>query len=298
MKKSILAGILLPVSVFLFTFGVLSCSSSDDSGSKDDTEADSGIMDSGADTDSDTDSDSDSDSGVYDAGNHDAGWYSDECRITYCQGILYECGDCEDNDGDDVADSKDRDCLGPCDNNESGYNTMIPGGNAAGCKQDCYFDKDTGDGNDKCEWDHRCDPLEPEEVADCDYGKNCSNCDCQDWLDEQSQECLDFCLPLVPNGCDCFGCCEFEDDSEEFFFIGSPGCTVDSLENCDPCTHVESCYNECGHCEYCMGKTELPEDCNGVQECPPDSQPCGQPGDEPCPEGEYCVTGCCVSFLE
>jgi hypothetical protein len=25
---------------------------------------------------------------------------------------------------------------------------------------------------------------------------------------EMPQTCLEFCTPLVPNGCDCFGCCQ------------------------------------------------------------------------------------------
>ncbi len=221
-------------------------------------------------------------------------WHDPNCHVVACQGHVYACGDCRDNDGDGKADSQDPDCLGPCDNNESGYNLEIPGGNAAPCRQDCYYDQDTGGGNDECVWDHRCDDLQPVETAGCDYDAPCGNCRCEDWMAGQSAVCLDFCLPITPNGCDCFGCCELRPD--EWRFLGSPGCSIEAIENCSPCTPVASCLNECGHCELCLGKTELPPDCNEQQECPEGVQPCGEPGDDPCPEGQYCVTGCCVYY--
>ena len=80
----------------------------------------------------------------------DASPHTYVCTVTNCQTHTYQCGDCIDNDGDGLTDSQDPDCLGVCDNNEGGFNTDIPGGNAAPCKMDCYFDQDTGDGNDDC----------------------------------------------------------------------------------------------------------------------------------------------------
>jgi len=228
----------------------------------------------------------------------DAGWQSDECYITYCQELLYACGDCEDNDGDGLIDSQDPDCLGPCDNNEAGFNTQIPGGNSQPCMADCYFDKDSGPGNDDCYWDQRCDPLQPEAVQACLYNIPCGTCQCTEWSTTQSTTCLDICLPLVPNGCDCFGCCELDADTADFRFIGSPGCGPDNLAACDPCTPVTGCFNECGDCELCLGRTELPPECEDGQTCPPGQQQCGQPGDDPCPEGTYCITGCCVYVVQ
>lgn len=226
-----------------------------------------------------------------------SGWHGDECVITNCQSHLYACGDCEDNDDDGLIDSKDPDCLGPCDNNESGFNTEIPGGNSAPCTQECYFDQDTGAGNDDCHWDHRCDDYEPVAQNPCNYNQNCASCDCDGWMETQSTQCLDFCLPLVPNGCDCFGCCELEAESGVYRFIGSPDCSLAQPENCSQCTPVTSCLNECGHCEICIGKPELPPDCT-EQQCPEGVQPCGQPGQEPCPTGYYCITGCCTPVVD
>ena len=82
------------------------------------------------------------------------------CVQATCQGKIYACGDCTDNDGDGKTDMNDVGCLGPCDNTETDLTLGIPGGNNAPCKADCYFDQDTGSGNDTCEWDHSCDPHE------------------------------------------------------------------------------------------------------------------------------------------
>lgn len=227
-------------------------------------------------------------------------WHSDECRQVTCQGHLYQCGDCIDNDDDDQIDFRDLQCLGPCDNNEDGFNTNIPGGASAPCKLDCYFDQDSGEGNDDCHWDLRCDPLKPQGLNTCNHDLACGNCDCDGWYAAQSQLCLDFCLPLVPNGCDCFGCCQLEPVANPgaYRFIGSPGCTIDNIESCDPCTPNPSCINECDHCEICVGKPELPADCTtGEDQCPPGVQPCGQPGQDPCPENYYCITGCCIETV-
>src|SRR5262245_159116 len=56
------------------------------------------------------------------------------CYITYCQGKVYQCGNCQDDDGDGLTDSMDPDCLGPCQNNEAAFYGSIPGQNNAPCK--------------------------------------------------------------------------------------------------------------------------------------------------------------------
>src|SRR5262249_51732889 len=61
------------------------------------------------------------------------------CYIAPCQGKVYACGDCIDNDGDGLVDSMDPDCLGACQNNEAGFYGSIPGQNNAPCKSDCYW---------------------------------------------------------------------------------------------------------------------------------------------------------------
>lgn len=247
--------------------------------------------------------------------------------VAPCQGHIYLCGNTLDDDGDGLADSEDPDCLGPCDNNEGGFYLNIPGGDSSPCQLDCYFDQDQGPGNDGCEWDARCDPLEPDPNPLCAYEdppRPPTVCP-----DTQDPECEVNCGPLVPNGCDCFGCCELPSGSGEYRFIGSvaddgttPTCSLSNLEGCRPCTPVDACLNACGRCELCLGRTfeDLPDDCFGTP--PPDAgtlpdggpaptpdggtpidvcsdptrQDCGVPGLPACPDGFFCVTGCCTFF--
>ncbi len=234
------------------------------------------------------------------------------CTVSTCQGKVYQCGDCLDNDGDCKIDSADPDCIGVCDNNETGYYGNIPGQNKAPCKEDCYFDQDTGSGNDDCYWSHSCDPLE---VAPnyYPYGSKCSydpnkgipgtSNTCSQLYSAQSAQCTSYCGPLVPNGCDCFGCCAIPDSSGTVHTVflgsldssGNGTCTLADVADpskCQPCTQVPSCLNTCEHCELCLGKTTLPPDCT-QQTCPSGIQLCGQPGQSPCAAGYYCVTGCC-----
>lgn len=248
-------------------------------------------------------------------------------EISECQGHVYECGDLVDNDNDGLIDYQDPDCLGPCDNTEDSLFGGIPGQNASPCTQDCYFDQDTGQGNDQCYWSHWCDPNsvapnyypEPQNGAVCAYDEtkmvpvsNGPPQSCADLYEAQSQNCYDYCGPLTPNGCDCFGCCDLSGGQGKYVWLGSVGvngdtvCTYDQLDNpdvCHPCLPVKSCLNECDPCELCIGKTELPPECDPGEggaggappsgQCPEGVQACGLPDQPPCPSGQYCITGCC-----
>ena len=234
------------------------------------------------------------------------------CVITECQGQVYQCGDCVDNDDDGVADAADNNCWGPCDNNEAGFKGNIPGQNQAPCSHmDCYFDADSGAGNDNCYWSHQCDPSEPN-PSECMYkpGSNIpgSNMDCETAQTTQSSLCEDYCEPLTPNGCDCFGCCEvFKDGEPHVVFLGTgedPGtCSLDAVDDpdkCAPCVQVESCFNPCvhGECEICIGETVIPEDCDEAG-CPDGIQACDPLlNSTDCPEQMICVTGCCYPTPE
>lgn len=237
------------------------------------------------------------------------------CVQVSCQSHVYMCADCIDNDGDGLIDSADPDCLGACQNNESGFAGNIPGQNNAPCKQDCYFDQDTGAGNDSCNWNHQCDPLEPEQG--CNY--NGAMVGGQSCPEPQSAACTSgLCPYLTPNGCDCFGCCELPSGSGRYVWLGSfdssgaKTCTLAAMNDdtmCKPCTPVPSCLNGCGRCEICIGKPEPDPSCGttssdggtgggggdaGVEtQCPAGVQPCGLPGQAACPTNHYCVTGCC-----
>jgi hypothetical protein len=232
------------------------------------------------------------------------------CQVSTCQGKTYTCGDCIDNDGDCSIDSADNQCLGPCDNTENSFFGGISGQNNSPCKSDCYFDQDTGSGNDDCFWSHKCDPLSvapnyPPEGSQCAYSPSANipgyNGTCATAYQTQSAQCLSFCGPLTPNGCDCFGCCVIPGAPTTVWLgsenpSGTGSCNINTVNDptkCKPCTQVAACVNSCENCEICIGKEELPPECTG-QQCPPGKTPCGLAGQSPCPFGNTCITGCCV----
>lgn len=234
------------------------------------------------------------------------------CSPVWCDPKhLYQCGDCWDNDGDGLADMDDPDCLGPCQNTEESFSGAIPGQNHAACEQDCYFDPDSGSGNDGCVWSHRCDPLSvpPDyapEGAQCAYPTDLQGQAACAAMQTQTDACRTACIPLTPNGCDCFGCCSIPGAPTPVWVgstdaLGNPTCNAASVANpdlCRPCTQVTSCLNTCDHCELCVGKRQLPSDCPTDGGCPTPVCPAGvtpcSPCLPPCPSGESCVTGCCV----
>ncbi len=207
------------------------------------------------------------------------------CFPARCAGKEYACGNCKDDDNDGRFDTDDPECLGPCDNSENGLDPAIPGGNSAKCKMDCYFDGDTGAGNDNCYWDHGCDPNtlngKPSPEDSCPYnpGMNLSGSTltCTTAQTMQSNVCLNYCKPLTPNGCDCFGCCFLGpqakmnvDGSKTGIWLGSydaagtPTCNMNTLGDpakCHVCKMVTSCEKGCGRCQLCIGKDTIPADC-------------------------------------
>jgi hypothetical protein len=244
-----------------------------------------------------------------------------EHAIAPCGDVVYQCGNGIDDDDDGLIDSDDPNCLGPCDNNESGYYPDIPGGigGAGNCTFQCYFNDNSG--NSYCLWDVQCDPLSPGESwggKSCDYNESQASIDCEPHFNDQLTTrpgCEDDCLWRLPGGCDCFGCCAFPTaaDPGRHLFISSraPG-TVNKFECtheeavkeggsplCAECTPVPSCYKGCEDpCALCLGQdpSTLPEHCTPEQRCTTGEQACGQPGDAACPDGFFCLTGCCVYF--
>lgn len=117
------------------------------------------------------------------------------------------------------------------------------------------------------------------------------------------------CAALVPNGCDCHGCCEVPglrvtvalgstDDSGSFTCNGS---LLGDPSACQPCELDPACHNPCASCELCFGRVQLPEACAADTGCSTPSCPEGQDAcggcAGPCGSGEACVTGCCVVML-
>lgn len=222
--------------------------------------------------------------------------------LVLCGTAPCKCNDGVDNDEDGLVDGADPECTGPYDDDEGTFATGIPGDNKDFC-QDCFFDGNSGQGDDGCAYHTQC--LYTGQPPSNGGGSACFNCDV-------SEQCLDFCSPRTPNGCDCFGCCEVRTESGETVNIFlAETCSLDKVGDetaCPRCVPTDDCKNECGRCELCLGKTEadLPADC--VAEPEPDSgtpppsytcdrgeQVCGE--SMPCPTGSYCQQGCCLTTV-
>lgn len=235
-----------------------------------------------------------------------------------------QCTDGIDNDGDGLADARDPECTGAVDDDEGSYGTGIPGDNVDQC-QDCFFDGDSGQGNDGCAYPSSCfTGVDPGGAADC---FNCA----------VSTRCVDYCKPNTPNGCDCFGCCAVNVPGGGTKTVRlSATCSVATINDptkCQTCTQSTTCVNKCETCELCLGKTTLPPSCTptgaggasgaggtagaggapagGTQNaggastggtgnscptplCSPGVQPCGVSCLPDCPSTHFCLTGCCV----
>jgi hypothetical protein len=234
-----------------------------------------------------------------------------------CATGVSQCSDGQDNDGDGKTDMADPECVSPCDNDEGSFATGIEGDNIDACKQDCFFDGDSGQGNDGCEWNLKCDPKNPGATATkpCPYDEGYKNCPAQ-----QSERCIKNCGSVTPNGCDCFGCCAFEHNNSTLTVVLTKSCSQATLGDataCPRCTQQTQCVNTCEKCEICLGKTVLPDECvmtpvddagapvpvpDGGMAAPKPScaagliscGPNGDVADGACPAGTYCLTGCCI----
>jgi hypothetical protein len=222
-----------------------------------------------------------------------------------------QCSDGIDNDGDGRVDvGQDPECVGPLDNDESSYATGIPGDNSDACKQDCFFDGNSGMGDDHCLWQLKCDPKS---TGQCAYSASFAQSHATECSvsASQSDQCVNFCRQRTPNGCDCFGCCAVPGATTPIRLAAT--CTAKDFNDpikCPPCTQVTQCANTCERCEICIGKPTVPADCGttsdggtpadggtptdggGIpQTCDFDAPSCGPNGE--CAAGRGCVTGCC-----
>jgi hypothetical protein len=223
-----------------------------------------------------------------------------------------ECTNGLDDDGDGLVDGFDPECVGAYDNDEGTFATGIPGDNSDPKWQDCFFDGNSGAGDDGCRYSTQC------LTGELDW----SDPDCR-----VTQACIDFCAPQTPNGCDCFGCCEVRDAEGDAHFVYAVGqCSAGTLDDpdvCVPCTQSTQCGNDCGGCQLCPGMTpeDLPASCgsqgtggtsgeggapgvagaagapplppsnscdDGVQVCSPELV---------CAGAMYCMNGCCMQIL-
>ena len=160
-----------------------------------------------------------------------------------------QCSDCADNDGDGKIDGFDPECSGPNDDREDSFATGIPGDNIDDTMQDCFFDGNSGAGDDSCRYRTEC--LTGDLPA--------TDPDCQ-----VSESCVRFCAARTPNGCDCFGCCEITlADGTTQNILLDMDCNFEEPSGCSTCVQTTECDNECGECELCPGREieDLPASC-------------------------------------
>ncbi len=210
-----------------------------------------------------------------------------------------QCNDGIDNDDDGTTDGFDVECQGPLDNDEGSFATGIPGDNRDESWVDCFFDGDSGAGNDGCKYPYECLTGELDINSD-------------DCALATSQQCIDYCGPRTPNGCDCFGCCAItlsSGDTVNIFTLS--GCDLENIDDemaCPRCELQTDCQNTCGECELCPGRTvdDLPESCmpsgeGGAGGNPPTYTCEGADvctDTVPCPGGYYCSFGCCIPYVK
>jgi hypothetical protein len=246
-----------------------------------------------------------------------------------------QCSDCVDNDADTRIDGFDPECSGPADRLEDSFETGIPGDNIDATMQDCFFDGNSGAGNDGCN-QHVCCLLQASSEEQCgllapdaDASKfDITKC-YQPFGDVPvPQKCVDNCGVLVSTGCDCFGCCTICDAGGCRAVIVNPSvsplCTdmnisdpgPDGLdpdtngdglgdgtgdEPCKRCLKTTCGQSECGGatCVLCPGQTALPPECiGGTPTCPSGIIACDAANGNACAFGTYCSAGCCIgSFL-
>lgn len=172
-----------------------------------------------------------------------------------CGSAPCACSNGKDDDNDGISDLADPECVSSWDNDEGSFATGISGDNRDDACQDCFFDGNSGSGNDGCYLPTSC---LSEGNASSGHGR-CNSC-------EQTAQCKSFCKAYTPNGCDCFGCCtvRLANGTDVNVALGN-GCNIDgnTVQGCNSCVPNDSCRNECGKCELCPGKTlaDLPAEC-------------------------------------
>ncbi len=249
----------------------------------------------------------------------DAPPFSGMCTV----GGTTECADCADNDGDTKIDGFDAECSGPLDDREDSFETGIPGDNMDATYQDCFFDGDSGGGNDGCS-QHVCCLMHANNIQECmalapnsNYNKYEKNKCYQPWGNVAvPSKCSMNCGPLSPPGCDCFGCCTVcqgdvstcrdvvlnpqvspNCDGSNINDAGGDGTLGTADDPCKACVKNTDCGGAtCGGstCTLCPGET-LPSSCGGNSTCPTGYVECAADGT--CPAETYCSSGCCVGML-
>jgi hypothetical protein len=231
------------------------------------------------------------DGGALDAGRDaEPVFRFDDAGVVMCGSRACACSDGLDNDSDDAFDGFDPECTGAFDDYEDSFATGSHGEDQTGKRQDCFYDGNSGGGDDGCNRARCCAAGGADAPAD----PSCNDC-------TVDARCSATCAPLAPNGCDCFGCCGiWRGDVVTHVLLGSGSCSVDSVADpslCPRCRPARDCENPCGPCELCPGRAlrDLPLGCEtpgGPGYSCDESQTCAGAAD--CEGLSSCQQGCCL----
>jgi hypothetical protein len=148
----------------------------------------------------------------------------------FCGNSPCKCNNGIDDDRDGTIDGFDVECTGGIDDDESSFATGIPGDNRDPKWQDCFFDGNSGAGDDRCRYPTECLTGELSLSDDA-----CA----------VTQACRDNCQPRTPAGCDCFGCCAIAlPGGGEANVLLQDSCSLEKIgdaEACPVCTPTSEC---------------------------------------------------------
>jgi hypothetical protein len=206
-----------------------------------------------------------------------------EAGVARCGNVACACSNGLDDDNDQLIDGFDPECSSASDDVEGSFATGVHGEAQDKKCQDCFFDDDSGG---DC---RRARSCALDGTSSSGTG-NCRTC-------EVSASCADSCLPHVPNGCDCYGCCEvWRGGVPVANVLLDDTCSLAHLDDagrCVRCTPASTCRNPCGACELCLGRGpgDLPASCAAGFTCE-GAMTCGSSAD--CADAHYCQQGCCL----
>lgn len=213
-----------------------------------------------------------------------------------CGERVCKCANGKDDDRDELIDGLDPECTSIADDDEGSFATG-PKGPLNEC-EDCFWDDNDSATDDGCAYPAACrreGPMAmPAPPMMAPMGMMCRSCAVE-------PRCIDSCRSRTPNGCDCFGCCAVTgEDGVAVNVILGDECAVKNVnkpDKCPPCVPNPECFNPCGACEQCFGKSaeQIAAECGAdaaVSACEDGYLSCS--GDIACPEGFYCVLGCCM----
>jgi hypothetical protein len=211
-----------------------------------------------------------------------------DASVALCGNRACACSNGIDDDGDERTDGLDPECSAAFDDDEDSFAVGVHGEDRSAKCQGCFFDGNSGLGECK-----RAASCAVDGTSDGSPGAACRGC-------EAGDACRASCLSRVPNGCDCFGCCEIWRDGQRVAdVLLSDTCSLRDLDNpakCERCVPAQDCRNPCGECELCTGRpvTDLPASCGGEGFVCEDAPSCESSAE--CSDQSYCQLGCCLTL--